>query len=66
MTTLFAIYTLPMLPALIYVIASLLAICGCLALTGYAIHKKGDFRAEMSHGKTVFKLEAKERRMSRK
>jgi hypothetical protein len=28
----------------------------------YALYKKGDVRAEMSHGKTVFTLEAKEQR----
>jgi hypothetical protein len=32
----------------------------------YALRTKGDVRAEMSHGKTMFKLEAKERRMDRK
>jgi hypothetical protein len=32
----------------------------------YAIYKKGDVRAEISHGKTVFRLEAKERRVKRR
>jgi hypothetical protein len=31
------------------------------ALTLYALGKKGDVRAVLSHGRTVFKLEAKER-----
>jgi len=36
-----------------------LLIFGCLLW--YALYKKGDVRAVVSHGKTVFELEAKER-----
>jgi hypothetical protein len=32
---------------------------GCITL--YAIHRKGNFSLEYSHGRTTFKLEAKER-----
>ena len=32
------------------------------ALIGYALYRKGDVRAEFGHGKTIFKLEAKDRR----
>jgi hypothetical protein len=35
----------------------LLLVFGCLV--AYALHKKGDVRAVVSHGKTVFELEAK-------
>lgn len=40
-----------------------LAICLLCAggLVWYALHEKGDVRAELSHGRTVFKLEAKEK-----
>jgi hypothetical protein len=31
-------------------------------LVWYALRTKGDVRAEVSHGRTLFKLEAKERR----
>jgi hypothetical protein len=31
-------------------------------LVFYALYKKGDVRAMFSHGRTVFELEAKERR----
>jgi hypothetical protein len=34
-------------------------------LVGYALYKKGDVRAVVSHGKTVFELEAKERKSDR-
>ena len=33
---------------------------GALAIIAYALHKKGDVRAVISHGRTVFELEAKE------
>jgi hypothetical protein len=36
------------------------------ALVFYALRTKGDVRAEVSHGRTVFKLEAKERKAARK
>jgi hypothetical protein len=36
------------------------------ALVWYALHTKGDVRAEVSHGRTVFKLEAKERKSARR
>jgi hypothetical protein len=42
---------------------SLLAVAG---LVWYALRTKGDVRAEVSHGRTVFKLEAKERKSNRK
>jgi len=32
------------------------------ALIGYALYRKGDVRAEFAHGKTIFKLEAKDRK----
>jgi len=32
----------------------------------YALYKKGDVRAVLSHGRTVFKLEAKERNSMRR
>lgn len=32
----------------------------------YALYKKGDVRAAFSHGKTAFKLEAKERKLERR
>lgn len=35
-------------------------------LVWYALRTKGDVRAEVSHGRTVFKLEAKERNSDRK
>ena len=28
----------------------------------YALYRKGDVRAEFAHGKTIFKLEAKDRK----
>jgi|GEM_PF-3475997 len=31
------------------------------ALIWYALYRKGDVRAEFTHGKTVFKLEARDR-----
>jgi FtsH-binding integral membrane protein len=34
-------------------------------LVWYALRTKGDVRAEVSHGRTVFKLEAKERKSDR-
>ena len=42
--------------------AALLAACVLVAgaLIYYALRKKGDVRAEFSHGSTMFKLEAKE------
>ena len=41
-------------------VSLLLFIAG--ALVWYALYRKGDVRAEFAHGKTVFKLEAKDRR----
>ena len=38
-----------------------LAVAGLLVW--YALYRKGDVRAEFGHGKTIFKLEAKDRRM---
>jgi hypothetical protein len=35
-------------------------------LVWYALRTKGDVRAEVSHGQTVFKLEAKERKLNRR
>jgi hypothetical protein len=35
-------------------------------LVFYALRTKGDVRAEVSHGRTVFKLEAKERKGANK
>jgi hypothetical protein len=35
-------------------------------LVWYALRTKGDVRAVFSHGRTVFKLEAKERNLNRK
>lgn len=32
----------------------------------YTLYKKGDVRAQVSHGRTVFKLEAKEKHSDRK
>ena len=47
-----------------------LLIISALLVTGglvfYALYKKGDVRAVVSHGRTVFKLEAKERKVVRK
>jgi len=37
-----------------------------LAVLVYALHCKGDVRAVLSHGRTVLKLEAKERHSTRK
>lgn len=56
---------LPNLPsniALFFAIVFLIA----GALVWYALHTKGDVRAEVSHGRTVFKLEAKERKSDRR
>jgi hypothetical protein len=33
-------------------------------LIWYALYRKGDVRAEFAHGKTIFKLEAKDRKSS--
>jgi hypothetical protein len=38
----------------------------CAWLVWYALYKKGDVRAVVSHGKTVFALEAKERKSDRR
>ena len=42
------------------VLGTVLLVCGGLVL--YALYRKGDVRAEFSHGSTIFKLEAKDRR----
>jgi len=41
--------------------AILLIVLAFVSLVVYALHRKGDVRAELSHGATKFKLEAKER-----
>jgi hypothetical protein len=60
------IYALSTAPGMIYVAAAVLIVSGGFALMWYTIYKKGDFRAELSHGRTVFKLEAKEKHSDRK
>jgi hypothetical protein len=49
-------------------IAIIVALCvlGFWALIWYALRIKGDVRAAFSHGKTLFEIEAKERRADRK
>jgi hypothetical protein len=46
------------LPAALGVVA--LSIVAGTVLIYYALRRKGDVRAEFSHGSTMFKLEAKE------
>jgi len=48
-------------------IAIILALCvlGFLGLVWYALRIKGDVRAAFSHGKTLFELEAKQRKPDR-
>ena len=58
MNTISALSMFPINLALL-VIAPLLVAGG---LVFYALYKKGDVRAEVSHGRTVFKLEAKDRK----
>lgn len=62
MNTLSVLSTLPSNLALL-VVAALLVTGG---LVFYALYKKGDVRAIFSHGRTVFKLEAKERKLDRR
>jgi hypothetical protein len=61
MTTSTIISVLTSLPnnLAVYFVIPLL-IVGCLIW--YALYRKGDVRAVVSHGKTVFELEAKERK----
>ena len=59
------ISALSILPSnLTLLIIAVLVVAGVLVL--YALRTKGDVRAEVSHGRTVFKLEAKERKTARK
>ena len=46
-------------------VAFFVTFTGVLAIVGYTIYIKGDFRAEVSRGRTVFKLEAKEKHSER-
>jgi hypothetical protein len=50
----------------IYVAVLGLLCFGALAVVWVTIRMKGDFRAELSHGRTVFKLEAKEKDSERR
>jgi hypothetical protein len=45
--------------------AVLVFVLACF-VTIYALYKKGDVRAELSHGRTVLKLEARERKGDRR
>jgi len=56
---------LPSLPGNIVVFFAIICLIAG-ALVWYALHTKGDVRAEVSHGRTVFKLEAKERKSARR
>jgi hypothetical protein len=58
-------FTLPILPwnAVLFLLSLLLVVGG---LVWYALRTKGDVRAVFSHGRTVLKLEAKERNSRRK
>jgi hypothetical protein len=47
-------------PTMIY-LAIFLLVGGGLALMWYALREKGDVSAQISHGRTIFKLEAKEK-----
>jgi hypothetical protein len=59
-----ALSALSILPSnLVLFVIVIFLIAGGLVF--YALYKKGDVRAVMSHGKTVFTLEAKERRSKR-
>ena len=62
MTTSFAVSIVPGDFAIFFAII-LMVFAGVLL---YALYKKGDVRAEVSHGRTVFKLEAKERKTDRR
>lgn len=53
-----------MTTSLVIFLSSIVAVFGLLIW--YALRNKGDVRAEMGHGKTFFKLEAKEGRGLRK
>jgi hypothetical protein len=62
MNTISALSILPTNLTLL-VIAALLVTAG---LVFYALRTKGDVRAVVSHGRTLFKLEAKERKSGHK
>ena len=49
--------------AVLFLVSSVLVVGG---LVWYALRTKGDVRAVFSHGRTVLKLEAKERNSRRK
>jgi hypothetical protein len=51
---------LSQIPAAAWLIIAALAVFGGVIL--FALHRKGDVFAEVSHGQTIFKLEAKERK----
>lgn len=56
---------LSLLPINIVILLTIVALILACVLV-YALYKKGDVRAAFSHGKTVFELEAKERKSERK
>jgi hypothetical protein len=56
--------TLPISSDIVFFVAIVFLIAG--GLVWYALYTKGDVRAEVSHGRTVFKLEAKERKSDRR
>jgi len=59
------ILALSLVPANVIVfLAVFLLVAG--GLVWYALRTKGDVRAVFSHGRTVFKLEVKERNLNRK
>lgn len=62
MTTPFAVSIVPNDIAVFFAVVVLVA----AVLVWYALRTKGDVRAEVCHGRTIFKLEAKERRSGRR
>jgi len=65
MTTSTALSALSSVPGnlVLYFVIFLLVTGG---LVWYALYQKGDVRAELSHGRTILKLEAKERKSDRR
>jgi len=63
MTTSFAVSFVSSDTAVFFAIVLLFVVGG---LVWYALRTKGDVRAEVCHGRTVFKLEAKERKSGRR
>lgn len=50
-----------MTPSVMFMMLAALFIIVAAVLIYYALRSKGDVRAELSHGSTVFKLEASDR-----